>query len=399
MDLMSNAIFNIFSILLLIILCVHSLSKEEDKSLQLWLYIIMLITTMLLLLLDIFSRFDGNPNTYYALINSASNYIVFLLNPVMSLIWFIYVYFEVYHDERRTKRLFVPLSILFLANTAMVIVSQFFGWFYYIDAENIYHRGPLFAFSALFTIILLFVTFLVIVINQKNINKKHLFSLIFFPIPPLIGIILQVYIYGFSFTLNCTVLSLLIVHLNIQDDSIYTDYLTGLGNRKKLEVVLKEKVSRISKKRTFSLVMLDINNFKEINDMHGHEMGDIALQATAKILKENVRSKDYITRFGGDEFCLILDISDMDSLDATVSRIHKCVDLFNESKRLPFGFSFSIGCAVYDYLSDLKPDEFLKQVDLLMYENKNINKRERKYTEVKFENSYLSERITNKEIS
>ncbi len=374
MSLLSNIVINCFSIMLLITLLVHSSHGTDKGSLQHKLYSMMLFLTILLLLLDILSRFDGNPGTVYPFLNSIGNFMMFLLNPILPSLWFLYVNNQVYHDTERTRKLYLPILVLNAVNAVMVAVSQFTGWYYSIDSGNVYHRGPLFLLSAIITIYLLVTAFFIVWRKRKRINKRHLFSLLFFPVPPFVGILLQLQIYGISFILNFTALTLLVVLLNIQNDSIYTDYLTGIGNRKNLEAVLKEKISKVSPCRTFSLIMLDIDNFKEINDTFGHEMGDTALKASADLLKRCIRSTDYITRYGGDEFCLILEIYDIKSLNAVADRISCCVGQLNESGALPFKLDFSAGHAVYDYDAGLTVDEFLKQVDLLMYENKRIKK-------------------------
>ena len=169
-------------------------------------------------------------------------------------------------------------------------------------------------------------------------------------------------------------LSLLIVLLNMQNDTIYTDFLTGVGNRKKLEAVLKDCIRRSSSRRTFSLIMLDIDDFKEINDNFGHDMGDRALKASAELLRKCVRSKDYVIRFGGDEFCLVAEIYENSRVEAMLDRINNHVDQFNASGHFPFSLSFTMGYSVFDCTSGMNQEGLIKQVDMLMYENKRLKK-------------------------
>jgi diguanylate cyclase (GGDEF)-like protein len=280
----------------------------------------------------------------------------------------------VFQDEKKTRRLIYPLLAINVVNTVMVILNQFFGWYYYIDSDNIYHRGPLFLLSASFTVTLILVAFVLIIANRKKVEKKHYFSLVFFAVPPFVCIILQIIFYGISLMLNSVVLSLLMVSLNIQNRSMYTDYLTGVNNRKKLEIYLKEKISTSTEDKTFSAIMIDLNSFKSINDTFGHDMGDNALQVFAKLLNSCLRSNDFIARFGGDEFFIVLDISNRIDLEEIVHRINVCVEKYNESGDCPYKLYFSMGYAVYDYHSHMKAEEFQKQIDILMYENKQANK-------------------------
>lgn len=374
MSFVNNVALNGFSVLLLLILCFHCLRRSEEKSMPFRLYIEILLVTILMLILDMFSRTDGNLGTLYPVLNHVSNFSLFLLSPFVPSLWLMYVSFQTSHDEEKTKKLILPLIALNAANGLMVLISQFTGWYYFIDSDNIYHRGPFFFISVLITFLLIVLAFVVIMQNKKSIGEKQLFSLMVFPLPPVAGVILQVYIYGMSFVLYSIVLSLLIVILNMQNDTIYSDFLTGVGNRKKLEAVLKDGIKRSSMRRTFSLVMMDIDEFKEINDTFGHEMGDRALKAAAELLRKCVRSKDYVVRFGGDEFCLVMEIYDKDSLESMVSRINFCVEQFNASGQFPFKLSFTIGASVFDYNSGMKPEDLIKQVDMLMYENKKLKK-------------------------
>jgi len=87
----------------------------------------------------------------------------------------------------------------------------------------------------------------------------------------------------------------------------YRDYLTSLGNRSYYEETLASMRSTAQREqRSFSVMLLDLDNFKSVNDNHGHREGDLVLQDFANILRDAVRGNDYVFRFGGDEFVLLL---------------------------------------------------------------------------------------------
>jgi diguanylate cyclase (GGDEF)-like protein len=328
-----------------------------------------------MLVVDIFSRFDGKPGSIYPVINHLANFLIFLLNPILSSLWLLYAHYQVFHKERKTRQWLYLVYAINAVNVVMLVLSQFFGWFYYIDSDNIYHRGPLFWFPVSITVALILTAFVLIIANRKKIEKKHYFSLVFFAFPPFMCSILQFIFYGISLVLNSVVLSLLIVSFNIQDRSIYIDYLTGVNNRKKLEIYMKEKISTSTENKTFSAILIDMNNFKSINDTFGHAMGDDALETSVKLLKSCLRANDFIARFGGDEFYIILDISNRNDLEETVCRINNCFEKYNESSSKPYKLDFSMGYSVYDYLSRMKVEDFEKQIDMLMYKNKRADKK------------------------
>ena len=374
---LSNMIINVYSIILLFIIYLQSMKNTEKESSQYKIYMKILLTTMLMLVIDILSRFDGKTCTIYPLINHIGNFLIFLLSPMLPSLWLRYVYYQVYKNVKHIKELTYTVFLLNVVNAVMLVLTQFNGWFYYIDSDNIYHRGPLFLVSASITGALLLVAYALIVVNREKIVEKYYFSLAFFAVPPFVCIILQILFYGVPLILNSVVLSLFIVFINIQNRSMDTDFLTGVNNRKKLEIYLKGKVSTSTKNKTFSAIMIDLDNFKAINDIYGHDMGDTALQTSAKLLSSCIRATDFIARYGGDEFFIVLDTSNSDELEDIVSRIDDCIKKYNESSVQPYELSFSMGYAIYNYNSHMKVEEFQKQIDALMYEKKQARKNEK----------------------
>lgn len=374
MNLANNTIIDIYSIIILIIIYGQSKKHGEKNSFQNKLFIRMIYIAFIMLVADIFSRFDGHSNSLYPIFNYWGNLIIFSINPLASSIWLKYVHFQIFQEEWRTRKLIYPLLVINGINIIMVILTQSFGWYYYIDGANIYHRGPLFLLGPILTVFILILAFILIFLNRKKIEKQYYFALLFFSLPPLGALVLQVKFYGLSLMLNALVISILIVFLNIQNRSIYTDYLTGLSNRSKLQMYIENKVKTSSKEKTFSAIMVDLNDFKAINDTYGHDTGDNALQTAAELLSSCIRSKDFIARYGGDEFWIIIDTSDIDFLQHIVNRILATFESFNQSKTQPYELQLSCGYAVYDYSSNMTIEAFQKHIDNLMYENKRIIK-------------------------
>jgi diguanylate cyclase (GGDEF)-like protein len=363
-------ILDIYSIIIILIIYFHAYRSFDKESLQDKIFMRILYSTVLMLVVDILSRFDGKAHFIYPAINTFGNFMIFLMNPILPSLWLLYVYSEIYSDGRKINRIRFPLSIINVFNVILLIISQFYGWYYYIDSNNVYHRGPFFIIPACITIVIVFVAFVLTLLNYKRLEKKSFLSLIFFSVPPFVCIILQILFYGLSLVLNSVVFSILVVFLNIQNHGMYTDHLTGINNRKKLDVYLRSKICSKNEDKGLSAILIDINNFKFINDTYGHNTGDHALEITAKLLKSCLNTSDFIARFGGDEFCIILEISNRSELETMIIKINSCLEKYNRSSSQPYQISLSIGYAVYDYHSHMSAEEFLKQVDLLMYEDK-----------------------------
>jgi len=366
----SNIVLNLYSVAILLIIAFQGKGKTGRSTLQDTLFSWILWVTIFMLITDTMGRFDGKPDTFYPLLNHFGNLTVFLLNPIVPALWLMYVYHQVYQSEKRAKRLLIPSGILLAIHTLMVVGTQYYGWFYTIDEQNIYHRGPLYVLSPCVLFVYLFVAVVMVIHKRKGMEKKLYNSLLFFIVPPLVMTILHILIYGVSLALSGLVLSILIVYLNIQNRSLITDHLTGAYNRKGFDMHLREKIRASQRGKAFSAILLDYDHFKSINDTFGHDMGDQALMQSSELLKTCIRHTDFIARFGGDEFVILLDTANKSELEAVVQRIHDAIERYNKENQYPFSIGFSAGYAVYDRSIHQSADDFVRLLDRMMYQMK-----------------------------
>lgn len=149
------------------------------------------------------------------------------------------------------------------------------------------------------------------------------------------------------------------------------DDLTGLHNRRGLLHVMDALIKLgIRAERALSLVYIDLDHMKRINDTHGHAEGDRALVDAATILESNLRESDFIARIGGDEFCIVLS-GGSEVQDATaIARIERAVAAHNSSAGRPYEISFSIGVARFDPANPATVEELMREADAAMYREK-----------------------------
>jgi len=149
------------------------------------------------------------------------------------------------------------------------------------------------------------------------------------------------------------------------------DALTGLYNR----AYFQEELLRLSKSREYPITILsiDVDGLKPINDNLGHIMGDTLLKACGEVLRKSIRSSDLVARLGGDEFAIVLPRSDTSIGQKIADRIQTLIENYNRKhSELPLRVSIGIATAK----SDKKPlKEIYKEADDLMYKNKEIRKK------------------------
>jgi len=122
-----------------------------------------------------------------------------------------------------------------------------------------------------------------------------------------------------------------------------TDQLTGLYNRLKLDEMFKTYLHVSQRHDTdFSIIILDIDRFKNVNDTHGHQVGDTILQEFAKILQENVRSEDVLGRWGGEEFMILAPQSGLEAAQNLAEKLRTKVENFSFSTIVRATCSFGI---------------------------------------------------------
>lgn len=150
--------------------------------------------------------------------------------------------------------------------------------------------------------------------------------------------------------------------------NMITDSLTGVGNRRYFDEVINNLAKKSDKSGlVFSLVMIDLDHFKQVNDKYGHPAGDDVLREFGRIIKKQKRENDFVFRYGGEEFSMLL--VNTEAAD-TVHAIDRVRNEFNEcifkSEDLTFQVTFSAGCATYSG----NAKELITSADQALYEAK-----------------------------
>lgn len=157
-------------------------------------------------------------------------------------------------------------------------------------------------------------------------------------------------------------------YLDTCEEQASTDHLTGLANRRRFERQLEKEVERTSRHgRPFCLVTLDLDDFKQVNDTHGHEAGDEALKSLARVLQQGTRGIDLAARVGGEEFAVILTETNLEAAFEVAERLRLAIKAVEIPPVGQIAASFGIAeCPSHGQSSR----ELLASADAALYEAK-----------------------------
>lgn len=370
MTLLDNIVINGFSIIIMALVIVYYQINSDKGATLNRLFMAMLIAAMIMMGLDSMGRFDGSPTTYYYIFNHLGNFLLFLFSPVIPSLWLVYVHCYIFPGKKISRLLSTSLIVVNVVNVIMTIGTLSNGWFFSIDAVNHYSRGPLYIVSPVMTVYLLIVSTGYILHYRNRIERSRYIPFALFPAAPFAGLILQCLVYGYPFTLMGMVCSVLTVAFFSQSIETNVDFLSGAYNRKRLESYLRKKIAGSNRNHTFSAIMADVNGLKRINDTFGHTIGDEALVTISSLVRSLLRSNDFVARYGGDEFCIVLDTASEETLQTVVDKINRQLANYNDMSLKPYQLGLSMGYAVYDPESGMNAKEFYKAIDDMMYEEK-----------------------------
>lgn len=316
---------------------------------------------------------DGDCSKTLIFCNQIVTISLFLLTPIPGFLWALYVQSQLFHDAKALRVPLLAYGIPIGICELMTLSTPLTHWMYYFDQSQIYHRGPWYPLLALLSILPLVTSVVAVWVHQSRITRKSAWMLTLFSVITLTSSLAQVLFYGIAVIWSSITLALLLAYTNLQNDQVYLDHLTGLFNRRQMDIHLSDRVRMAKDGRPLSCILLDIDHFKEVNDRLGHVFGDEALKDASSILKGSIRKGDFLARYGGDEFVILTDIDNEQTLRMLYLRILEHTRVFNETQNRPYAIHFSAGSAVYRPESGQDEQKFISSVDALMYQNKAEN--------------------------
>lgn len=363
-----------FSCLILGII-LYSLFRNYDRQTKQRYYMRAIIMGVVSFLSEInWALIEGNTFHEPHIINYLTNAVYYISSILMGYFWLCYVETSLESKNMNNKFFKIAVNIPVAVVIVGVVMSYFNGVFFYIDSDNVYHRGNLvFIHTALCHCYTIFTSAHAIVrsVKTKVYHKAREYRILamFLLFPLTIGIIQIIFPKIPTVSIGIT-LAFLFVYIDLQNLLISVDTLTGLNNRNQLMRYLGSKIRNEAENKNLYVFMLDVNKFKKINDTYGHVEGDAALVRCAKALKlANKHGKNFIGRYGGDEFIVIAEIKDKEEIELYCQKMKDQLAIICEEENVTYNLTFSIGYALYD--KEMKSIQtFIAAADQKLYEAK-----------------------------
>lgn len=300
-------------------------------------------------------------------LNFFLNTLCFLSSSALGYLWCLFVEFRTFNSPQRVRKTALRLLPTLILVYVLCLVNVKTGILFTISPDNVYHRGSHIEIPYVVVFFDYFYSLCLNDISKKNGLHLRTMSPLIFVGPCILGTVIQGMFYGISLGWTSVAIALVHVYQQTQFLNFYTDSLSMLYNRRYLDRVLE----RIARNQTADVygVMIDVNDFKHINDAYGHAAGDRAIRYIARILSQSISGEALAVRYAGDEFVLLLRAADPAAIPALIQRVEQNLAEWNAGRQEPFSLSFAMGYSHFDP-TRMTVEEFLSAIDRRMYDDK-----------------------------
>lgn len=365
-------IVNTAGMLILLVSVLSRIDSRKNRHLSDRLFDAMIAITLGALAAETASfLLDGVPGRWNHYLQYFLNAYLFLASAGVGMLWVLYVNDRIYHSWNQLRRWLLPVAAP-VAVIAVLLVGDLFGagFIFSISEENVYRRGGLVALTYLAVFVDYAISLGMAIAAVRHNNHVRFFPVQYFVIPCLMGTVVQSLFYGLSVGWFCVSLAFLFVQLHLYNENAFVDDLSGLYNRKYCDCLLR-KLASSRRKGVISGIMLDVNQFKDINDRFGHSVGDDAIRNLGRILSEITTETDIAFRQAGDEFIIISIDTSEQAVQRLMELLSRKVEAFNASGGKPYHLSLAMGYTIWDE-EKFDPDAFLHRMDVQMYQAKSL---------------------------
>lgn len=234
-----------------------------------------------------------------------SNIVYFIVTPLMGMTYFFYALSNIYEANRRLPVYLIWGALPGAAYTVMVLASTFNGSIFNLSLESGYTQGPYLSVTYIVFYFYCLACMVFTLFQGRRLSRMIRVVLFAFPLCAGIVIIVQMYMPEIVLSGSAATCALLMIYLFLQNKQLCIDHLTKVPNRQELFKMLELHIRR---GRQFTLLVISLRGFKQVNDLHGQYSGDALLEAVSKYLRSKPLGlkEGEVYRYSGDEFALLL---------------------------------------------------------------------------------------------
>ncbi len=269
---------------------------------------------------------DGRPGLINTIIIYVGNSWLYLANVLTIRLWSRLLAEHLGIQISKTR---VVILNLILVLAVLCLVANLRYPIVFSVTDNVYQREMLYTMYEILALIYLIDSLVMYWHARRRGGVFQVFPVHIFIIPALLGLVIQSMFYGVSVAWTGVAIAVAGIMTAMKNEIIFTDGMTGLYNRIYLEQIEKELGKK--KKPYATGIMIDLNDFKSINDQFGHTRGDEALILSAEIFRRVVGSLGTVIRYAGDEFIIFLNCTEESQVVQICNDLKKAFDEFNQS--------------------------------------------------------------------
>lgn len=353
---------SIFSILLLLMVRFAMFIRKETIGISNKLFTRIVWINILMLILEILSwQFDRLPGQMNYILNYGTNMLFAWSVPLISAVWASYIDYKMFEDMERLKRRRYYMWIM-VANTVLIGLNFKYPLVFSVDSQNVYSREPYMWLIVFLNGLLLIRMVGIAYYHREKIQREVVYVILLFVFAPCVAAAVQVLVFGAFILWPIMAVTVVLTYIFLETISTSNDYLTGLYSRFRVDQMIDHL---LVEKKDFGVIMIDLNNFKMINDEKGHREGDRTLVAFSKHLQKTFYGEKMIARYGGDEFIIVTKLLNSAKLNAYIKTLEQSTgDLV----------AFSLGYQGTDTCEERTYEALVNSADFKMYEHKTLQK-------------------------
>lgn len=375
--LLASNLFHFVFCIILVSYMIHAVRIQSNSSFKLK-FIGFMALALACLITDMLSYvFDMQSFPGARLGNHISMFLSVFLTALLGTKWLCFFDTIFRIEKNKVSRRIICYMPTFLT-LVMLVVNLFTGYIYTIGPDNVYTRGEGYWISFVLqyiSFVLMILKALIYDLEVKTIRRKRMrngilwlsgLTVVFGVMQALLGGVIALHCLGIT-------TGIFIMFVRFQDDQITIDTLTALNNRYALDTYLsgrmKDYVSENKKNQTLYFIMMDIDKFKLVNDLYGHQEGDEVLRSVALKLKKVgliYKSGLFLARYAGDEFAAVYETADPKAVRRLIKDIKAAV---SEIVLDDMTLTISVGTAAYAG-KDMPMEQLFELADKALYIDK-----------------------------